>query len=215
MKKYLILFIFLFISTLSNSQVHEVGVSLGGTNFIGDIGSTTYIKPNKLGFALFYKYNYTPRVAFRATLSHLPILGDDEQSNSDFRKNRGLRFSNTINEIATGIEFNFYDFDIRDDLKKWTPYLLLEIAGYTYNFQTEDGTASSNSFAIPFGIGYKSRLFKTIAFSLETKFRYSLQDNLENNLNGVVANSGKDWYVFTGFSIIYTFGRPPCFRKGF
>jgi hypothetical protein len=216
MKNYVLLFIFLCFSSLTNSQVHEIGISFGGTNFIGDIGSTTYLFPNQVGGGLFYKYNYNPRIALRGTLSHLPIQGNDADSNNEFRQNRGLSFTNTINEAAVGIEFNFYEYNILEDSKKWTPYLLLELAGYMYDFARSDTKSStSNSMAIPFGFGFKSRLFNKIAFSLETKFRHSLQDNLENNLKGVVANSESDWYVFTGFSLIYTFGRPPCYKDGF
>lgn len=216
MKNYIILFIFLFVSILSNSQVHEVGVSLGGTNFIGDIGRTTYLYPNSLGGGFFYKFNYNPRIAIRGTLSYLPIEGNDADSNNGFRQNRNESFKNIIREAAAGIEFNFYEYNILDDSKKWTPYLLLEVVGFNYSFEEEDGSTSlSRSLAIPFGIGYKSRLFDKIAFSFETKFRYSLQDNLENNSNGDVTNTDNDWYVFTGFSLIYTFGRPPCYKKGF
>ena len=216
MKNYVLLFIFLCFSTLTKSQVHEIGISVGGTNFIGDIGSTTYLFPNQMGGGLFYKFNYNPRIALRGALSHLPIKGNDADSSNEFRQNRGLSFTNTINEAAAGIEFNFYEYNILDDSKKWTPYILLEVAAYTYNFATGANiSSSSRSLAIPFGIGYKSRLFNKMAFSFETKFRYSLQDNLENNLESVVANSGNDWYVFTGFSLIYTFGRPPCYKDGF
>jgi len=211
MKNHVLLFILLFVSTLNNSQVHEIGVSLEGTNFIGDIGRTTYIHPNKLGGGLFYKYNYNPRIAIRGTLSHLPIRGNDADSSNEFRLNRNESFTNTIKEAAAGIEFNYFNYNSLVDSKKWTPYLLLELAAYTYKVNN----TSNRSLAIPFGFGYKSRLFKKIAFSLETKFRYSLKDNLENNTNGVVFNSGNDWYVVTGFSLIYTFGRPPCYQNGY
>ena len=99
-------------------QEYEIGVSLGGTNYVGDIGSTSYINPNKLAGTVFFKYNYNPRVALKATYSYLPIAGDDAKAGSDFRNNRALGFSNTINlgfsntinEVALGLEFNFLHF---------------------------------------------------------------------------------------------------------
>ena len=84
-------------------QEYEIGVSLGGTNYVGDIGSTSYINPNKLAGTVFFKYNYNPRVALKATFSYLPIAGDDAKAGSHFRNNRGLSFSNTINEVALGL----------------------------------------------------------------------------------------------------------------
>ena len=35
-----------------HSQMHEFGTFLGGSNFIGDIGSSSYIKPNSFSFGL-------------------------------------------------------------------------------------------------------------------------------------------------------------------
>ena len=132
---------------------------------------------------------------------------------------------NTINELAVGLEYNFYEFDISSDDKKWTPYLLLELVGFNYkgvkNY-TPSGQIIYNkktSYAIPFGIGYKSKLYSTLAFAIETKFRYTFEDDLDFVSNKTplvnIEGTGNDWYMFTGFSLIYTFGRPPCFSKGF
>ncbi len=211
MRNYILFFILLFTSVISSSQVHEIGISFGGTNFIGDIGRTTYIYPTKPGVGLFYKFNYNPRIAIRGTLSHLQIRANDAHSKEEYRQVKNKSFTNTINEIAAGIEFNFYNYKILSDSKKRSPYLLLELAAYTY----EANHTIARSFAIPFGFGYKSRLFKNINFSLETKFRNSLQNNLETNQNRRVKNNENDWYAVTSFSLIYTFGRLPCYQNGF
>jgi len=42
--KYLVLLIFL-ISFQLNSQRNEIGLLFGGSNYIGDVGPTTYIDP--------------------------------------------------------------------------------------------------------------------------------------------------------------------------
>ena len=206
-------------------QLHEIGFSFGGSNYIGDIGSTNYVYPNKPAGALFYKYNWNPRVALRGTYSLLSISGDDKDASTDYRKDRGLRFSNIINEVAIGLEYNFYEYDISSSEKKWTPYLLLELVGFKYS-GVESYSSTGNvsyekktSIAVPFGIGYKSKLEGNIAFSIEAKFRYTFVDDLDfvsNKMpNMILEGSGNDWYMFTGFSLIYTFGRPPCFTNGF
>ena len=46
--KFLIIFILGL--TKLNAQIHEVGVFLGGSNYIGDVGKTNYINPNELSF---------------------------------------------------------------------------------------------------------------------------------------------------------------------
>jgi len=202
-------------------QEYEIGVALGGTNYVGDIGSTSYINPNKLAGTVFFKYNYNPRVALKATYSYLPIAGDDAKAGSDFRNNRALGFSNTINEVALGLEFNFYEFDISSEDKSWTPYILLELAAFNYGIIVGESTTANKSktaLALPIGIGFKSKLIGNLAFSLETKFRYTFEDDLdfvsENNLYFNFEGNSNDWYMFTGVSIIYTFGRPACYTKG-
>jgi len=64
-------------------QEYGIGVSLGGTNYVGDIGSTSYINPNKPAGAVFFKYNYNPRIALKATFSYLPIIGDDANAGDE------------------------------------------------------------------------------------------------------------------------------------
>ncbi|TXD48098.1 hypothetical protein ES045_08845 [Polaribacter sp. IC073] len=205
-------------------QVYEIGASLGGTNYVGDIGRTNYIYPNQLAGNIFFKYNYNPRIALRGTFSYLPISGNDEHADTAFRKNRGLRFSNTINELALGMEYNFYEYDISAEDKSWTPYLLVELAAFNYSYVKGKNPANENiydkktGFSIPIGIGFKSKLSGSFAFSLETKFRYTFEDDLdyasENNANFNIEGNSNDWYMFTGVSLIYTFGRPACYTQG-
>ena len=199
-------------------QEYEIGVSIGGTNYVGDIGSTSYINPNKLAGTVFFKYNYNPRVALKATYSYLPIAGDDAKAGSNFRNNRDLPFSNTINEVALGLEFNFYEFDISSEDKSWTPYILVELVAFNYDIKTATANKSKTALALPIGIGFKSKLIGNLAFSLETKFRYTFEDDLEDLeaelIRFPIEGNSNDWYMFTGVSIIYTFGRPACYTKG-
>jgi len=220
-----ILFIFLGISSVSFGQMYEAGISIGGSNYVGDIGRTNYIYPNKIAAAAFFKYNLNPRMALKATYSYIPLEANDLDADTNFRRDRGLNFSNTINELAVGLEYNFYEYDISSDDKTWTPYILIELATFNYKhivsgpqpnqYQYE----TKNSLAIPFGVGFKSKLVGPFAFSLETKFRYTFEDDLDFNTAQVplldFGGSGTDWYMFTGFSLIYTFGRPACYTKGF
>lgn len=224
MKKSILLII-LSISTISFGQMYEVGISLGGSNYVGDIGRTNYIYPNKIAAAAFFKYNLNPRMALRATYSFLPIGANDLDADTDFKRDRGLNFSNTINELAVGLEYNFYEYDISSDEKTWTPYILIELASFSYKHVDSEPSPgqyqykTKSSVAIPFGVGFKSKLTGPFAFSLETKFRYTFEDDLDFSTDQIPSldygKTGNDWYMFTGFSLIYTFGRPACYTKGF
>ena len=64
------------------------------------------------------------------------------------------------------------------------------------------------SYAIPLGIGYKSKLYGTLAFAIETKFRYTFEDDLDfvSNKN-TVSKCRRNWkrlvYVYRIFFNIY------------
>ena len=229
MKKSIFIIVFISFSTLVFGQVYEIGAFLGGTNYVGDIGRTSYVHPNKVAGAAFFKYNINPKMAFRATYSYLPITGDDADADTDYRRTRGpnnigYNFSNTINELAIGLEYNFYDYDLSTPGKTWTPYILLELAGFNYKYISEEIQPNEyvynrkNSIAVPIGIGFKSKLSGAFAFALETKFRYTFEDDLDYTTSKIeslnIGKTGKDWYMFTGFSLTYTFGRPACYTNG-
>ena len=234
MKHRILFLLFLNFSSTLVSQVYEIGFSVGGTNYVGDIGSTKYIQPNQLAGNLFFKYNYNPRIALRGTYSYLPIKGSDANADTPFRIDRDLpSFSNTIHELAVGMEYNFYEYDISSSAKSWTPYLLFELAAFNYAGISGEEDANGNGdidateyqyaqktkFAVPIGIGFKSLLSGAFAFAFETKIRYTFADDLDtisgSNRALKIEGNGNDWYVFTGASLIYTFGRPSCYAQGF
>ena len=88
MKKIITFLLFTCLTSTLFSQKHEIGFFLGGTNYIGDIGSTSYISPNEFAGGFVYKLNLNPRIALRANVSYLPISGDDSKSDSSFRRER-------------------------------------------------------------------------------------------------------------------------------
>ena len=224
MKNSILLLIVINFSCIIHGQVYEAGIFLGGSNYIGDIGRTNYIYPNNFAGGLIFKYNWNPRIALRATYSYLPIEASDLEADTDFKISRGLQFKNTIHELALGLEYNFYEYDLSSDDKTWTPYILLELAAFNYNyivnepFPNQFTYDSKNAFAIPFGFGIKSKLMGPLAIAFETKFRYTFNDDLDYTSPTIprlnIGGTNSDWYVFTGVSILYTFGRPACYTKG-
>jgi hypothetical protein len=232
MKKHIIIIVTFLISSISFSQINELGVYLGGSNYIGDVGSTTYINPKDFTFGLIYKWNYSPRLAFRAEVDYINLSGDDALSNNEVRQARGFSFKNKLYEISAGIEFNYYNYSMIKTEWRSTPYLILEVAAFSYSravrqtgldangnpvFETE---ITNSGFTIPFGIGYKTTLGSNIGIAFETKFRYSFKDDLDfNNKDIPSLNFGNpdsdDWYVTTGITIVFGFGRKGCYAGGF
>ncbi len=222
MKNYIIIILLFLIPLVGVSQYHEVGFFVGGSNLIGDIGSTQYIAPNKVSGGFIYKYNLNYRVALRGTYMFLPIEGNDKNASNAYRKQRGFNFSNTIHELAAGVEFSFFEYDPADPVVGYTPYILAEIACFSYKSPVSYDdkklkTKNNYSFTMPVGIGFKGRLTDNIAFAIEAGVRFTFKDDLDfttskvNNLN--FGGTGNDHYVFTGISLVYAFGRSVCYYE--
>ena len=221
MKKHLILLLFICVSSNCLSQINEIGFFIGGVNYVGDVGTTNYIRPNNTGGTILYKYNLNPRIAIRGNFSYFNLLGNDADSENKIRQQRGESFKNSINEFAVGIEYNFYKYDLssRDHIS--TPYILLQMAAVDYEtprLQNPDSSykfTRNTSVSIPFGVGFKTKVYGKIAFAIETTFRYTFTDELDYSTNRFsdfdYAGTSNDWYMFSGISLVYTFGRPACF----
>lgn len=222
MKKKILLIAFICITTTSVAQIHEIGIMVGGSNYIGDIGSEYYINPNSFMGGVIYKWNVNPRISYRGTFAFTQLKGDDANATNQERFNRGINFKNSLKELAIGLEFNYFEYNLDDFRKTKTPYLLVEIAAFNYK-TIVSGTDESNyeyktntSFAIPFGVGYKTKLFGDFAIAIELKARYTFVDNLDFNNDEIDSlkfgnPNSNDWYIFSGFNLVYTFGRPPCY----
>ena len=202
------------------AQIHEVGVFLGGSNYIGDIGPTTYIAPNEPAFGLLYKWNKSPRHAYRISYTQSQITSTDLDSKEPSRYLRGNRFENNLKEFSLGLEFNFFDFNLHQLKTKITPYVASGVSYFftKYHLEAPLGGPSSGrterrkSIAFPIIAGVKSNLTPHFILALETGARYTLTDNIDGSQYRNFGNiNNNDWYVFTGVTLTYTFGEKPCY----
>ena len=99
MKHILSYFILLFCALSTYGQIHELGVFAGGINYIGDIGPTTYIAPNKPAIGILYKWNRSPRHAWRFSYMQGDLTANDINSEVPSRKARGYTFENKVREF--------------------------------------------------------------------------------------------------------------------
>jgi len=211
---------------LSSSQIYEVGVFFGGSNFIGDVGATNYISPNQPAIGGVFKWNRSPRHSYRISLIYAKLEGIDAKSDDPRRKQRGYTFENNLLEISAGMEFTFLDFDLHTEGKKITPYLYSGITAANHdNFYFNNGTQTSENtsswaYGIPITLGVKTRLTKNFILALEVGARYTFSDEIDGSIpdkpslqpNFSFGNiNNNDWYTFSGFTLTYTFGQNPCY----
>ena len=203
------------------AQIHEIGVFLGGSNYIGDVGPTTYIAPNEPAFGLLFKWNKSPRHSYRFSYIQSEITSNDLDSKEASRNPRGYQFENNLKELSLGLEFNFFDFNLHESSTKITPYvasgLNYFLSKYTLtnakaSLTVESRTEKRKSIAIPMIIGIKSNITPNFVLALETGARYTLTDTIDGSFNQDFGNiNNNDWYVFSGVTLTYTFGDKACY----
>lgn len=227
MKQLFSFLILLTLPFLSWSQTYEVGGFIGGANYIGDIGKSTFIKPNNLALGGLVKWNRSDRHSFRASVNFAKIQGDDSKASEARRKERGYKFSNTIKEFNLGMEFTFWEYDTHSGKPIQTPYLYTGITTFMHDNLYRDSNdkfvkdGNKVSFAIPIVLGYKMSLGRQASLGFEIGARYTFTDNLDgSDPNGAGSQHYKfgnsnfnDWYVFSGINLTFAFGRTPCYSK--
>lgn len=224
MNRIVITFFCLFTFAFSNAQIHEVGIFVGGNNYIGDVGPTNYVKPNEGAFGLLYKWNKSPRHSWRISYIQGRLNSHDTDSDVPSRNQRGFNFKNDLKELSLGLEFNFFDFNLHESGFLFTPYVYSGASVFQYkelyrlnNDYKED--YKEMGLAIPMVVGVKARIADHWVLGLEAGARYTFTDNLDasnpKNENFETLRFGNlnsnDWYVFTGFTLTYTFGNKPCY----
>ena len=207
-----------------NAQTYEVGLFAGGANVIGDVGRTNYIFPSGPAVGGLFKWNKSKRYAWRASVIYGSFRADDTKSSKSSREQRGFVIDNSVLEASVGLEFNFVEYNLHKLGPAFTPYLYTGLTYFRYDFnyfdaqQVQDINQKEGSFAIPMTVGAKYRLNQFLILGAEIGARYTFTDNLDgSNPEGSNFEQFRfgnilsdDWYVFSGFTLTYTFGRKPC-----
>ncbi len=182
----------------------EIGVILGGGNYIGDINPGYNFYNTKPMLGAIYRYNFNARWVIRASAS----FGKVGASDADFPDNiRNLSFESKINEIAAITEFNFFNYKTGSRKHRVTPYLYGGVAVFFMNPKTEifnpqtgrreivelqplgtegqgmEGYGKKYSLtqvSIPFGLGIKFSLNSYICMGLDWGLRYTFTDYLDD-----------------------------------
>ena len=234
MTRKIIILIFFFITVHVFSQDNEIGIFAGGSNYIGDVGPTTYISPfsynastNYVGGIIFRK-NFNERISARAKFNYSKIGSSDNWPQTvDYRQQRGKYFKNKIIEFGLGVDFNFFEFDVFENSLQMTPYVSTGISYFSYDalrYQQTDSKAikyaDANNLSLPITLGYKIKPLKDFIIAFEITANHSYTDNLDgsNPSEKQLSSSdyfgstlSKDWYVFSGISITFLFGKKNCY----
>ncbi|MAV13832.1 MAG: hypothetical protein CMC28_02630 [Flavobacteriaceae bacterium] len=229
-------FILIFFLSQSYSQKNELGIFIGGSNYVGDIGPTTFINPNDIIGGLLYKKNLNTRIALRGSVSYGNLYSNNLLPNtSSSRRINSRNFENKFTNFNIGVEFNFKEFDTEDSSKQFTFYVHSGLSYFINKFNKNNylqPTASPisppsilnkvNDFSLPISVGLKFKPFeKKITFGFEISANYSFTDDLDGSDEVIMksnpsvgpfgGNLSNDWYFFSVFKITYIFGKHKCY----
>ena len=228
--------LFLWAAT-AQAQIHEIGGSLGASNYVGDLVRTYQLSNHRPMGSLHYRYNLNYFSSLRANVTLGKLVGSDEEPYDAFSQQRGRQqFNNWFNELSVLYEYNFLDYKNPDkDIVRWTPYFVGGIGvmlqhGYDkYRASTppqqayalHQKTADYKNYqpVIPLGIGVKYMLHPMWTVGIEWMARKTFFDYVDNTgelesydqKNFQYGNhKTNDWYFTTGLTLSYTFWTIPC-----
>ena len=184
---------------------NEIGLTVGGMNYIGDLNNQSMFGKVNLAFGGLYRYNFDERWSLRIDVDY----GHIEGGNPDYIERRNLSFHSHLIEGSLRTEFNFFPFSMRDDHFFWTPYIFVGIGFFSYNpqaYYTDPITGVSDWYdlqplctegqgtalapdrspytlmqlSMPFGVGVKYHPSKSLTLSAEYGFRKTWTDYLDD-----------------------------------
>ncbi|WP_300672386.1 DUF6089 family protein [Soonwooa sp.] len=237
---FLLIFVCFFSVTTLKAQRHELGVQLGVSNLVGDIGNTNFIlqkpifgKTLDLGVPMYlgiiYRLNVNPQQSLRINLGYSHIQFSDLHAKENYRRQRGLYGDNSI--FHADLLYEYYFFDINEEHKsKLSPYIFAGIGGMMHDVAKYDSspdgkptfsTAKKMSMDLPFGAGLKYKFNYNWAISGEFTFRQSFSDAIDysvvenapqvvQDVRNVGNPNSNDWVNSATIILSYSFGRPPC-----
>lgn len=229
MYRYLSLILVVLGTQMVSAQMHELGVFLGGSNPISDVGRTYYIYPNKLAYGGIYKWNFHDRVSLRFQVLFTDLRANDIQSDVNGKIQRQFAFSNQLSELALGIEYNFLKFSMHNRLAKpVTPYFSTGFAYINYDdiyidkrltlrpLEAQSTSKRDRSWAVPIILGVKAKVSVNFVVAAELGTRFTFTNNIDGSfpqrMELAFGNKNtNDWYTFSGITLTYTFGRKPCY----
>ncbi|KFF28636.1 type IX secretion system protein PorG [Chryseobacterium vrystaatense] len=150
MNKKLLFSFLAFLGMVSlKAQRNELGVRLGMSNLVGDVGNTNYIlqKPLDLdrmsewGFpfygGLLYRFNFNPHQTVRLDLGYNQIQFSDKAAKEEYRVNRNSYGKNNVYEASLMFEYNFFPVN-NEQVSMVSPYIFGGIGALMFDAPKAD-----------------------------------------------------------------------------
>jgi len=184
----------------------ELGVLIGGTNYIGDLTEGKYQFFNPAG-GIMLRYNPNNYLSLRANLLIGKLSAADKDAEANERKVRNLDFYSSLFEFSGMLEINFFGYNAvgssKNNSKGFSPYAFGGVSLFSFRPKTElngqtielqpQGTEGQNTTALnerkkyaltqisfPIGVGIKFRLLPKTTMGIEYGLRITNTDYIDD-----------------------------------
>ena len=182
----------------------EIGPHGGTSFYMGDLNPVIPLAMADLQYGGLVRFNYNNRWTFRFDYSRAKVKADDTKLN--WRPERGLNFTSTINDFSLVAEFNFLEYYTGNPKRNVSPYIFGGISVFYYTayatvgdtlvdlsdhlteaapsdpkwYDKAFGKTSPIGISIPFGMGVKLALSKHMAATVEWRMQKTFTDYLDD-----------------------------------
>ncbi len=182
----------------------SLGASVGSTNYLGDLDDDFTFKYSRLGFDFNVKYRLNPFISARLGAFHGWARATDSISSDPARNRRNLSFRTPITDVSAVFVFDFIPNGRRFNYRPpYTPYVFGGVSLFRFNPQAplgndwiplqplgtegqQTGLADYSDpyslvqVAIPMGAGVRIKLADQWDLEIETGFRKTFTDYLDD-----------------------------------
>ncbi len=209
----------LFISIGAHAQQIELGGSLGGMLYKGELSPGLNPRFYRPAGSLFFRYTVSRSFAVRVSGTLGQVSASDRNASDPYQRARGIYFRNTVREASLDLQYNFRNYKLLRNVKNWTPYVFGGLGFYNYNKlgNVSNETGLTNKLMFPLGVGVKYEFKRPWSIGFEYGARFTSTDYLDGIgfTNGTTdkfaqGTPQKDHYVYTAITLSYTFFKLTC-----
>lgn len=224
MKRILMFFLIGFIVFEAHGQSSvDIGFFGGAGTYFGDMTKIEWQKSINPAYGGFMRYNFNPRYSLRFNILNGNIGAVGEFNYQTDPAIKSWEFKKNVLDMSLQFEFNYFKYIVGDRETPYSTYLFAGVGIQSYNYSNLNGIANVNgseiSPTIPFGLGFKFNLSKRFGLGIETGFRKTFSDKLDNlddplshtvtvgSATSVIKYTDQlhnnDWTNYTGIHLVY------------
>lgn len=207
----------LFVSSAVSAQKIEIGGSLGGMLYKGDVAPALNPRFLSPGVGLFFRYNATRSFSMRVGGALGAFRAEDRYSKDPLQQARDYSFRTNIGEVSVDFEYNFLNYTPTPKAVNWTPYVFAGVGLCRFkNAVIKIGGVVT----FPLGVGVKYEIKRPWSIGAEFGTRFTRHDYLDGlgdlTFGPALTKTSqsnpalKDSYTYVALTVSYTFYKIIC-----